>query len=111
MISPTIGITVDNRDNRASSGRYESSIAYSRAVADAGGVPVLLPHEVGLIDRYVALCDGFVLTGGVDPHARMVGAKRVACASTGNTSASLAMFAGLSDLARADEDDAGHLRE
>jgi len=29
-------------------------------------------------------------------HARMVGAKRVACASTGNTSASLAMFASLS---------------
>ena len=28
-------------------------------------------------------------------HARMVGARRVACASTGNTSASLAMFAGL----------------
>ncbi len=31
-------------------------------------------------------------------HARMVGANRVACASTGNTSASLAMFASLSDL-------------
>lgn len=31
-------------------------------------------------------------------HARMVGAKRVACASTGNTSASLAMFAGLSEM-------------
>ncbi len=30
-------------------------------------------------------------------HARMVGAKRVACASTGNTSASLAMFASLSE--------------
>ncbi len=30
-------------------------------------------------------------------HARMVGAKRVACASTGNTSASLAMFASLCD--------------
>ena len=29
-------------------------------------------------------------------HARMVGARRVACASTGNTSASLAMFASLS---------------
>ena len=29
-------------------------------------------------------------------HARMVGAERVACASTGNTSASLAMFASLS---------------
>ncbi|HLL88753.1 MAG TPA: threonine synthase [Tepidisphaeraceae bacterium] len=31
-------------------------------------------------------------------HARMVGAKRVACASTGNTSASLAMYASLSEL-------------
>jgi len=31
-------------------------------------------------------------------HARMVGAQRVACASTGNTSASLAMFATLSGM-------------
>jgi threonine synthase len=31
-------------------------------------------------------------------HAKMVGARRVACASTGNTSASLALFAALSDL-------------
>ena len=31
-------------------------------------------------------------------HARMVGAKRVACASTGNTSASLAVFAALAEL-------------
>jgi threonine synthase len=31
-------------------------------------------------------------------HARMVGATRVACASTGNTSASLAMFASLSGM-------------
>ncbi len=31
-------------------------------------------------------------------HARMVGAHRVACASTGNTSASLAMFASLSGM-------------
>src|SRR5436190_20016957 len=31
-------------------------------------------------------------------HAKMVGAKEVACASTGNTSASLAMFASLAEL-------------
>ncbi|MAE66050.1 MAG: threonine synthase [Phycisphaeraceae bacterium] len=31
-------------------------------------------------------------------HARLIGAKRVACASTGNTSASLAMFASLSEM-------------
>jgi len=34
-------------------------------------------------------------------HARMVGAKYAACASTGNTSASLALFAGVSGLLRA----------
>ncbi len=31
-------------------------------------------------------------------HARMVGAKKVACASTGNTSASLAMFASMAEV-------------
>jgi threonine synthase len=31
-------------------------------------------------------------------HAKMVGAKRVACASTGNTSASLALFAALAEM-------------
>ena len=31
-------------------------------------------------------------------HAKMVGANRVACASTGNTSASLAMFASMSEM-------------
>jgi threonine synthase len=31
-------------------------------------------------------------------HARIVGAKRVACASTGNTSASLALFASLAEI-------------
>src|SRR5687767_737226 len=31
-------------------------------------------------------------------HARMVGARKVACASTGNTSASLAMYASLSEV-------------
>lgn len=31
-------------------------------------------------------------------HAKMVGARRVACASTGNTSASLAMFASLAEM-------------
>ncbi len=31
-------------------------------------------------------------------HARMVGARRVACASTGNTSASLALFAALAEM-------------
>ena len=67
MHRPTIGITLDNRENDAGSGRYESSIAYSRAVAETGGLPVLLPHEPALAALYVQQCDGLLLTGGADP--------------------------------------------
>lgn len=64
---PLIGITLDNRDNSTASGRYELGLGYSQAVAQAGGLPVLLPHELNLVGEYVQRCDGFILTGGVDP--------------------------------------------
>lgn len=67
MGKPIIGITVDNTDNTAASGKYESAIAYTSVVTDAGGVPVLLPHVPELAEAYVELCDGLILTGGVDP--------------------------------------------
>jgi len=70
---PLIGITADNRDNTASSGRYESAAAYSRAVAAAGGVPVVLPHELERVAAYVERCDGLLLTGGVDPDTAAFG--------------------------------------
>jgi len=63
---PIIGITVDNKDNIAASGVYESAIPYSACVAKAGGLPVLLPHEVELVPEYLAACDGFLITGGAD---------------------------------------------
>jgi len=62
-----IGITVDNRDNTAASNVYESTIAYSRVLAQVGAVPLLLPHEARLAAEYARMCDGLVLTGGVDP--------------------------------------------
>jgi putative glutamine amidotransferase len=67
MPAPRIGITVDNRDKTLTSGRYDVGVGYSRAVAAAGGLPLLLPHEPGGIDGYVEVCDGLILTGGVDP--------------------------------------------
>jgi putative glutamine amidotransferase len=73
MPKPVIGITLDNRDNTADSGRYEVGVGYSRAVAAAGGAPVLLPHEPNAIADYLALCDGFVFTGGVDPDTTAFG--------------------------------------
>lgn len=78
MIKPLIGITVDNQDNRADSGTYESAIRYSSAVAQAGGLPILLPHEIDLAPEYTDRCDGLLLTGGADPVMEQFG-----CATDG----------------------------
>ncbi|MBB6428671.1 gamma-glutamyl-gamma-aminobutyrate hydrolase family protein [Algisphaera agarilytica] len=67
MLRPLIGITLDNVENTLASGKYEVGVGYSRAVAEAGGVPVLLPHEISRVPDYVQRCDGLILTGGVDP--------------------------------------------
>lgn len=70
---PRIGISVDNRDNARSSGRYEVAVAYGEAVVRCGGVPWLLPHELSCVDDYVEGCDGLILTGGVDPDTTKFG--------------------------------------
>ena len=73
MTHPIIGITVDNCDNCATSGKYELSIPYSRVLAKLGAMPLLLPHEPALALDYVRHCDGLVLSGGVDPHTEAFG--------------------------------------
>jgi putative glutamine amidotransferase len=73
MTRPLIGITVDNLLNDIASGRYESNVAYSRAVVEAGGLPLLLPQEVELATEYVDLCDGLLLTGGDDAWTESFG--------------------------------------
>ena len=73
MARPLIGITVDNVDSNISSGKYESNLAYSRAIAAAGGLPLLLPQEVNLAVHYVNLCDGLMLTGGDDARSECFG--------------------------------------
>lgn len=75
---PTIGVTVDNQDNTAASGTYESATRYSAAVVAAGGLPVLLPHVPGLARAYAHRCDGLLLTGGADPVMEQFG-----CATDG----------------------------
>ncbi len=72
MPQPRIGITLD----------AEAAGGYSRfpwfalrqnycdAVVRAGGLPLLLPHEPGHVDAYLAVIDGLVVSGGnfdVDP--------------------------------------------
>jgi putative glutamine amidotransferase len=72
MARPLIGITVDNADG--DNGRkYESNVAYSRTVAESGGVPLLLPQEVELAAYYATFCDGLILTGGDDARSEAFG--------------------------------------
>jgi len=73
MDRPVIGITVDNKDNSAGSGTYESAIRYTRAVDSAGGLAVLLPHVPEQARAYVKQCDGLILTGGADPVMEQFG--------------------------------------
>ncbi len=49
------------------------SYALSAAIIEAGGTPVLLPHEVARVDDYLKLCDGVVLAGGDDPDTTPFG--------------------------------------
>lgn len=72
MSQPVIGITTDNdaSDGRA---RYQAATAYSHAVTEAGGTPILLPHVPELTGDYTRLCDALVLTGGGDPATEPFG--------------------------------------
>jgi len=72
MNTPIIGITLDSEDPGGYSKFpwYAARENYCGAVARAGGLPVLLPHEPELADGYLDTLDGLVITGGnfdVDP--------------------------------------------
>ena len=63
-MQPIIGmlVTVDNE------GTVNAIRPYADAILQSGGVPVILPYTTddAVIARYVALCDGFCFTGGLD---------------------------------------------
>ncbi len=72
MKKPLIGITLDSEKPGGYSKFpwYAARENYCGAVARAGGVPLLLPHETELAGRYLATIDGLIVTGGnfdVDP--------------------------------------------
>lgn len=75
---PVIGITtygrVDKRvDNPLFDEHFASPAPYVDAVRRAGGVPVLLPPGQGEAADWLALADGFILTGGADIHPEHYG--------------------------------------
>lgn len=63
---PRIGLTLDSEPPGGYSQLpwYAMRANYSEAVVRAGGVPVALPHEIELVDTYLNLLDGLIVTGG-----------------------------------------------
>ncbi len=70
---PIIGISADVSEPRPNALRMECALAYCRAVAEAGGDPVVLPPIIEQIPRQLQWCRGFVLTGGDDPRMESFG--------------------------------------
>ncbi len=72
MKQPIIGITADSEEPGGYSKYpwYALRQNYCSAVREAGGVPVVLPHELSLVAEYAKMIDGIVVSGGnfdVDP--------------------------------------------
>jgi len=72
MVEPLIGITLDSEEPGGYSRLpwYALRQNYCDAIAQAGGLPLPLPHQVGLVGSYLDAIDGLVITGGafdVDP--------------------------------------------
>lgn len=69
---PIIGITVDAEEPGGYSKLpwYALRRNYAAAVADAGGLPMLLPHETALAEEFLGRLDALIVTGGafdIDP--------------------------------------------
>lgn len=72
MSPPLIGITLDSEEPGGYSKFPWLAVRenYCTAVSRAGGLPVLLPHQVERTEDYLSLLDGVIISGGnfdVDP--------------------------------------------
>jgi putative glutamine amidotransferase len=72
MAHPVIGLTLDHEPPGGYSQYpwYAVRENYCSAIKAAGGLPVLLPHDPAMAERYLDLIAGLVVTGGgfdVDP--------------------------------------------
>jgi len=72
---PRIGIT--SWHHRDDDERWEAVLdAYTRAVSEAGGLPLILPiarSDARLIESYAEALDGLIVTGGADVHPSLYG--------------------------------------
>lgn len=71
--SPVIGVTADLFERTP--GRWSVAVAsaYCERIAQAGGLPIVLPPDAARAEHHASLCGGFVFTGGADPDLRQWG--------------------------------------
>ncbi len=72
MTNPIIGITMDVSETNGRL-KYDVSAAYAACIVKAGGTPIHLPPIAAHIPRHLAMCNGFILTGGDDPRMEQFG--------------------------------------
>ena len=68
MPKPLIGITLDiepQGGGYSSDPWYALRVNYAEAVSAAGGLPVALPHELGLVEDYLERIDALLVSGGM----------------------------------------------
>lgn len=68
-MKPVIGIVAHiNHECRSPLGQSHLGNTYVVSVTKAGGIPVIIPSVMNQddMDRYIALCDGFLFSGGID---------------------------------------------
>lgn len=69
---PYIGLTIDGQNPKTSdfAKQYSEFYWYAQrsacihAIIAHGGVPILLPHDLSIIENYVDLVDGLIISGG-----------------------------------------------
>ncbi|MEO1017637.1 MAG: gamma-glutamyl-gamma-aminobutyrate hydrolase family protein [Pseudomonadota bacterium] len=63
---PVIGVTLDSEASGGYSKLpwYALRQNYCATIAEAGGIPIALPHEPDLVARYLDMIDGLIVTGG-----------------------------------------------
>lgn len=77
MSRPLIAINMDYEENAQlpRRGKYGLPEAYANCVAQAGGLPLLIPplEDLALLDDYLGRAAGYVLSGGKDYPPRSYG--------------------------------------
>lgn len=57
---------MDDTQDHGTFTRYATAATYTEAVEAAGGVPLIIPPQVGNIDEIMSVIDGLLLTVGAD---------------------------------------------